>query len=182
VRDPCLASFIAGSLALSAALQSTVALAAEGAQAEHVVILELGASAEREISERNSHIGPAVGIEFEPIENWLEIEFGASAHRSRGATTWDLELPFKKPFRLSEAVEVMPGLGPTWSHTAQAGQRRSVWGAAAVVDFFFWQSKRVGWFLEPSYGIAFGNNNNKSIGVTGVFSFRLKSRAHRSCA
>jgi hypothetical protein len=81
VRDPCLASFIAGGLALSAALQSTAALAAEGAQAEHVVILELGASAEREISERNSHSGPAVGIEFEPIENWLEIEFGASAHR-----------------------------------------------------------------------------------------------------
>lgn len=71
---------------------------------DHVAVLELGATGEREISERNSHIGPAVGIEIEPIENWLEIECGASTYRSGGATNWELELPFKKPFRLPSGI------------------------------------------------------------------------------
>lgn len=67
-----------------------------------MAVLEFGATGEREISERNSHLGPAVGIEIEPIENWLEMEFGASTYRSHGATNWELELPLKKPFRLSK--------------------------------------------------------------------------------
>src|SRR5579862_2419544 len=65
-----------------------------------IAVLELGATGEREISERTSHLGPAVGVEIEPIENWLEIEFGASTYRSQWATNWELELPFKKPYRL----------------------------------------------------------------------------------
>lgn len=76
----------------------------------HQFVLELGAAAEREISERASHLGPAVGIEVEPIENWLEIELGATTYKARGATDWELELPFKKPFRLTSSVEMMPGL------------------------------------------------------------------------
>jgi hypothetical protein len=98
--------------------------AAEESEAnDHVAVLELGATGEREITENTSHLGPAVGIEIEPIENLLEIEFGASTYRSQGATNWELELPFKKPFRLSGTIEVMPGVGPTWSHTTQPGVR-----------------------------------------------------------
>ena len=137
----------------------------------HVAVLEFGATGEREISDRTSHIGPAVGIEIEPIENWLELELGASTFRSGGATNWELELPFKKPFRLSSAVEVMPGIGPTWSHTTQNGERPSTWGAEAVIDLFFWRSKRYGWYMEPSYGVIFGNGNRKSAALTGGVFF-----------
>ena len=114
---------VGGSLALCALLQIAPAMAApdEATDRDHLVILELGASGEREISERTSHIGPAVGLEIEPIENWLEIELGASTYRSQGARNREIELPFKKPFRLSSAIEVMPGLGPTWTHTTQPG-------------------------------------------------------------
>jgi hypothetical protein len=145
--------------------------AAEESEAnDHVAVLELGATGEREITENTSHLGPAVGIEIEPIENLLEIEFGASTYRSQGATNWELELPFKKPFRLSGTIEVMPGVGPTWSHTTQPGVRSSTWGAEAVIDFFFWRSKRLGWYLEPSYGVALGNGNKTSVALTaGVF-------------
>ncbi len=142
----------------------------EDEKSDHVAVLERGATGEREITEKTSHFGPAVGIEFDPIENWLESEFGASTYRSQGATTWELELPFKKPFKLSSTIEVMPGAGPTWSHTTQPGVQSSTWGAEAVVDFFFWRSKRFGWYLEPSYGITFGNGDRISAALTaGVF-------------
>ena len=115
-------------------------------------------------------MGPAVGIEIEPIENWLEVELGASIYRSQGATDWELELPFKKPFRLSDTIEVMPGLGPTWAHTPGGP---TVWGSEAVIDLFFWGSKRFGWYLEPSYGITFGNGNKKSAALTAGFFFAI---------
>jgi hypothetical protein len=171
-REHPFTRLIVPTLALCAVLQFAPALAAsgEGTESAHVAVLELGASGEREISEQTSHVGPAIGIEVEPIEDWLEIEFGASTSRSRGATNWELDLPFKKPFRLSSNIELMPGLGPTWAHTTQAGERPSTWGAEMVLDLFIWRSKCFGWFLEPSYGISFGNGNKKSAGLTaGLF-------------
>jgi hypothetical protein len=166
----------AHALMLCTLLESASALAAgdESAAQDHVAILELGAAAEREISEHASDIGPAVGVEVEPIENWLEIELGASTDRSQGATNWDIELPFKKPFRLSSTIEVMPGVGPTWAHTTQPGVRSSTWGAEAVVDLFFWRSERFGWYLEPSYGVALGNGDQKSGALTGGFFFAIQ--------
>ena len=154
-------------------LATAPAGAADREERDHVVVLELGATGEREISERTSHLGPAVGIEIEPIENLLEIEIGASTYRSRGATNWEIELPLKKPFRLSNSVEIMPGLGPTWAHTTQRGERPSIWGAEAVIDLFFWSSKRLGWYLEPSYGLTFGNGNKKSVSLTGGIFFAV---------
>jgi hypothetical protein len=166
---------VTGSLALCALLEGAPAIAAteEGTEQDHLVILELGAAGEREISEHTSHIGPAVGLEIEPIENWLEIELGASTYRSQGARNWEIELPFKKPFRLSSTIEVMPGLGPTWTHTTQPGAQSSTWGAVVVIDLFVWRTRRLGWFLEPSYGIALGNGNKKSVGLTGGVFFAV---------
>lgn len=155
-------------------LLAPVFAAAEVAEErDHIAVLEFGATSEREISERTSHIGPAVGIEIEPIENWLEIEFGASTYANRGATHWELELPFKKPFRLSSTVEIMPGLGPTWSHTTQPGEPPSTWGAEAVIDLFCWRTNHLGWYLEPSYGLTFGNGNKKSVALTGGVFFAV---------
>jgi hypothetical protein len=145
----------------------------EGEEAKHLFVLELGAAAEREISEHSSHLSPAVGIEIDPIENWLEIEFGASTYKSRGATNWELELPFKKPFHLTSSVEIMPGVGPTWAHTTQPGERPSTWGAEAVVDLFWWAGKRIGWYLEPSYGLTFGGGSQKSAALTGGIFFAV---------
>ena len=69
-------TLIARALPLCVLLPFASALAAtdDGEKSDHVAVLELGATGEREISEHSSHIGPAVGIELEPIENWLEVE------------------------------------------------------------------------------------------------------------
>ena len=161
---------IAGvALEIAALLRPTAAFGGE--EGERRVFVEFGVVAEREITERNSHLGPAIGIEGEPIENWLEVELSASTYRSRGATTWGLEMPFKMPFRWSDTVEVMPGLGPTWSYT-QTGARRGVWGAEAVVDFFYRPGSRMGWYVEPSYGYAFGGGA-KSVAITGGVFFAV---------
>ena len=175
MREKPFVGLVARALPLCVLLPFAPALAAtdDGEGPEHVAVLELGATGEREISESTSHAGPAVGIELEPIENWLEVELGASTYRSRGATNWEFDLAFKKPFRLSSTVELMPGLGPTWTHTTQAGERPGSWGAEAVIDLFVWRSKRFGWFLEPSYGVALGNGNKKSVALTAGLFFAV---------
>jgi hypothetical protein len=90
MREQPFVALVARALSLCVLLPFAPALAAtdDGEGPEHVAVLELGATGEREISESTSHVGPAVGIELEPIENWLEVELGASTYRSRGATNW----------------------------------------------------------------------------------------------
>lgn len=67
--------------------------AEERSEEEHLVILEAGAAAERELSEGSTHFAPALAMEIAPIKKWLEIEFGASRFRTSGATVWDVDLP-----------------------------------------------------------------------------------------
>ncbi|HXR24004.1 MAG TPA: hypothetical protein VN742_01495, partial [Candidatus Binataceae bacterium] len=57
-------------LALSALLGIAASLAATGddARQDSGPVFEFGVTGEREISEQISHLGPAVGIEIEPIE------------------------------------------------------------------------------------------------------------------
>jgi hypothetical protein len=43
----------------------------------------------------------------------------------------------------------------------------------AVIDLFVWRTRCLGWFLEPSYGIAPGNGNKKSVGLTGGIFFAI---------
>jgi hypothetical protein len=47
------------------------------------------------------------------------------------------------------------------------------WGAEASIDFLFWRTKRMGLFLEPSYGVTFGNGTKTSVGLTGGIFFAL---------
>jgi hypothetical protein len=112
-----------------------------------------------------------VGLEIEPIEDQLEIELGASHFRPSGATVWDVDVTFKKPWRLAESLEVLPGIGPTWEHTSQASARTNTWGAEVVVDFFFWRGRRWGWYAESAYGVAFASGNARSATITiGLFA------------
>jgi hypothetical protein len=80
---------VGGSLVLCALLSYGPALAAtdEGKEEGHAAVLELGATGEREISERVSYVGPAVGVEVEPIENCLEISSEPRRMGARGPRT-----------------------------------------------------------------------------------------------
>jgi hypothetical protein len=42
-----------------------------------------------------------------------------------------------------------------------------------VLDLFFWRSKRLGWYLEASYGITFDSGHMKSVALTGGVFFAV---------
>ena len=95
---------------------SVVALIATQARTEEKekepdAILEIGGSGNWSLSGPSS-FGPTVAIEFTPIENWLEIEVGTGPMFGKGISEWDTDIVFKKPFTLSDKVEIMIGAGP----------------------------------------------------------------------
>lgn len=48
-----------------------------------------------------------------------------------------------------------------------AGARHEISTAAEVVlDFMFWPTRNVGWYVEPSYSVSFGANGERRLGVT----------------
>jgi len=160
---------------LCALLAGVAPVAAMDTDGDHGwLLVEFGASSEGELSEHATHVGPTLGIEFEPAADRLEIEFGATRTSSPRAANWDLDLQLQKSFRVSPAVEVEPGLGPSWSHAGDSEARPAAWGAEASIDIIFWRSKRFGWFLEPSCDLSFANGAKTSIALSGgiVFSPR----------
>ena len=130
--------------------------------------LEIGAAAEWAIPGGNFGFGPSVGIEYTLIRDWLEIELEVSPLFGAGRTDWDTEFIFKKPYSLSDKIEVMPGIGPAWLYKTGNGQNTGSFGAVALVDVQIWPSleRNFGWFIEPSYTYDFGREHEQSLGVT----------------
>ena len=135
---------------------------------EPAAILEIGGAGEWGIKDGGSSYGPALSVEITPIEHWLELEAGVTPFFSHGRTEWDSDLLFKKPFVLSDTVEFMVGVGPSWSHTVGGGKATDTFGAEAALDFMYWPlpSRKFGFFVEPSYGYSFGAEHEQSLGVS----------------
>jgi hypothetical protein len=76
---------------------------------------------------------------------------------------------FKKPWTLSEKVELMLGAGPEWISARAYGVTRNSLGGEMVLDFMFWPSSthRFGWYLEPGYEYNFAPGHERSLGVSG---------------
>src|ERR1700747_3005934 len=119
----------------------------QAAEQEPSAVLELGAAADRSLTEGQSAFGPTVAVEVTPIEDWLELEGGVTPLFRRHSTEWSIDLLFKKPWTLSEKTEFMLGLGPEWIHTNGFGLKQDSVGIEAAPDFMFWSSKkhRLGW-------------------------------------
>jgi hypothetical protein len=62
----------------------------------------------------------------------------------------------------------MFGAGPEWAHTTKAGKSTDSIGAEGALDFMFWpwRKRRLGWYLEPSYGYDFGSGHQQSMSVS----------------
>jgi hypothetical protein len=103
-----------------------------------------------------------------PIENWLEIAAGVAPLFSRGQTEWDVDFLFKRPFTLSSTTEFMIGLGPSWSHTIAHGRSDDTLGAEVALDFMFWpwKGRKIGWYIEPSYGYGFSASHEQALSVS----------------
>jgi hypothetical protein len=84
-------------------------------------VIEVGAAAERSLTEGQSSFGPTAAVEFTPLENWLELEAGVTPLFRRHSTEWTTDLLFKKPWMLSDRNEFMLGVGPEWIHTNACG-------------------------------------------------------------
>jgi hypothetical protein len=146
------------------------AAAQEPAKGEHTLIFEAGAAGERNVRGGSANFGPSLSIEITPIEEWLEIEAGASALGTAGHTELSMDLAFKKPFRMSPSSEFMIGLGPFVSRTQSGPDKGTAHGLEVVIDFMFWRHLNTGWYIEPSWSRSSGSGE-RAIGVTGGFLF-----------
>ena len=69
---------------------------AQSSEKEPAAIMELGASANRSLTEGQSSFGPTVAVEATPIENWLELEAGVTPLFRRRSTEWSIDLLFQE--------------------------------------------------------------------------------------
>jgi hypothetical protein len=132
---------------------------------EHSFVLEIGTAGEWALNGERPNFGGTIAAEIEPIENWLELEFGLSTLATAGHTEVSGDLLFKKPFRLSSTSEFMIGAGPSYSPTLNGPDRGGAWSAELALDWMFWPTKNVGWFIEPTWSVN-PRNGQRSAGVS----------------
>src|SRR5260370_3692971 len=145
-------------LAFAALLRTGNVVGQETAEQDHSIILEVGGAGEWKLTKGPYNFGGTLALEVEPIENWLELELGVTALFSGGRTELGADLLLKKPWRLSQKVEFMAGLGPQLAHRFAKDERGTSFGLEVVVDFMFWPAKNVRWDVDPSYGMNVGRN------------------------
>ena len=143
---------------------------------EASVEIEIGAAGEWGLPRRGSIFGPSAAIEYTAIKDWLEIEAGISPLFGDGQTEWGAEFLVKKPFSLSDKVEVTLGVGPELLTKTGGAENTASTGGVAVLDFQFWPlpDRKFGWFVEPSYGLDFGKGHQQSLGVTAGLIFAIR--------
>jgi hypothetical protein len=56
----------------------------------------------------------------------------------------------------SPTFEFMIGVGPSISRTLNGEDQSTTASAAFTLDFMFWPTPNVGWFLEPTWTVKFG--------------------------
>jgi hypothetical protein len=135
---------------------------------EHGWILEIGTAGEWPLNGERPNFGGTIAAEIEPIENWLELEFGLSTLATAGHTEMSGDVLFKKPFRLSPTVEFMVGVGPSISQTLNGTERGTSVSAEFALDFMFWPTKDVGWFIEPTWSVNPKNGQQSAAVSIGI--------------
>jgi hypothetical protein len=133
----------------------------------YLFIFGAGGAAELELP-GSARVGVSAFVEFEAIDRWLEIELGGQVLAMDGGREASLDLLFKKPFTLTERLELMIGLGPTIAQTRQRSEAdRASWGLEAAADFMYWPSRHVGVWLEPAYDVTFSRGVTHALSCTG---------------
>jgi hypothetical protein len=140
----------------------------EAQEKEPKAIVEVGAAGNWELTHGAPSYGPNLAVEVTPIPEWLEIEAGVTPFFRRGQTEWDTDLIFKKPYTLSKTAEFMFGIGPEWAHAIAHGKSSDTIGGEAALDFMFWPwpKRKIGWYLEPTYGYSFASGHDQSASVS----------------
>jgi hypothetical protein len=146
-----------------AAAVAVFAGAAAAEEKEPTAVIAIGGTGEWALPGATS-FGPSASVEFTPIKDWLEIEIGAATLFRRGVTELETDVIFKKPFTISDTIELMVGAGPAWSYTRDEGIK---WGATFALDLMVWPwpGRKFGWFVEPAYTISQGNEKSLAVSV-----------------
>jgi hypothetical protein len=167
-------NFVFGAIAALSTLSASRTAHAEGLaereahaeSIEHTVIIGVGGAAEVELGDGSIHPGGNLMIEWDAIEDWLELELGASVLRADGGVQVPVDLLFKKPFRLARWSEFMIGIGPELVQLTGA-TKGTYFGGEAALDFMFWPwGRRVGLWVEPEYDFVLRSGVSHGLGTT----------------
>jgi len=140
----------------------------EGGFPERSFILEIGTAGEWPLSGDHPNFGGTIAAEVEPIENWLELELGLTTLATAGHTELSGDLLFKKPFHFSPAAEFMVGLGPSFSRTINGFEQGNSWSVEFALDWMFWPTKDLGWFIEPTWSVNPRNGQQSAAVSIGI--------------
>jgi len=163
-----------GGWGLCLLLVTQAAVAQERAEEpiEHTVIVGVGGATEVELPGGAVHPGANLMVEWDVIENWLELEVGASLLSADGGIEAPIDLLAKKPFHLTRWAEFMIGVGPEIVPVSNPMTKTTYFGGEVALDFMFWPwGRRVGLWVEPEYDAIFHNGVSSGIGSTGGILF-----------
>jgi len=135
---------------------------------DHAFILEIGTAGEWPFVGERPNFGGTIAGEVEPIENWLELEFGFTTLATAGHTELSADLLFKKPFRFSRMVEFMVGAGPSFSRTLSGAEQGDSWSAEFALDWMFWPTENLGWYIEPTWSVNPRNGQQSAAVSIGI--------------
>ena len=113
-----------------------------------------------------THTGTNVFVEYNAIENWLELELGLSMFPQSGGVELSSDFLFKKPFQLTDRLECMLGGGPELVRAVHTPDSGTFMGGETVADFMYWPWEHIGLWAEPSYDFVFRNGVSHGIGAT----------------
>jgi hypothetical protein len=134
---------------------------------EHTVIVGVGGAGELELADGSFHPGVNVMFEWEAVEDWLELEVGASFLSADGGLQVPIDLLVKKPFRLARWSEFMIGVGPQVVAVSNATTKATYLGGEVALDFMFWPwTRRLGFWVEPDYDFVVRDGVSHGIGTT----------------
>ena len=133
---------------------------------EHTLIFGLGGATDVDLGDGSIHPGANVMVEWDAIEDWLELEVEASVLSTGSGTEVPVGLLIKKPFRLTRTAELMIGLGPELVRVSGPG-RGTYFGGQFALDFMFWPTRHVGFWVEPAYEVVFHAQAAHGLGCTG---------------
>ena len=138
---------------------------------ERSFVVGAGPAVETELPSGKTHAGTNVFVEYNAIQDWLELELGVSVLPQGGGAEVSTDFLFKKPFKLTDNLEVMPGIGPEMVRAFHSPDSGTFAAGETVADFMYWPSQHVGLWMEPSYDFVFRDGVAHGIGTTGGLIF-----------
>ena len=146
---------------------------AEKSEDDHPLILLVGPAVEKNTVDGSKAYGTSLAIEFTAIEHQLEIEVGTQYLSTSNPKELGAQIIFKKPFELTQDVELGLGLGPAiWRKTSTSDNSLQS-GVVFVADFMFWTTKKFGWYISPSYTYGTSSGSDRSAGVSVGLLFSM---------